>query len=849
MRLVSLGYGTAFLFAFAGASAWSCGSGGTRLAVVDTTGGTSGTGGSAAGEGPGGDTGLGGTTGNGGGAGTSGSGGVPPGGGVGDDCSASAPCRRGLECVDGACEPGGTLGPGSPCTIQPECQTGLNCLGGTCGPAGDGDDGDSCLNDSDCGEGFRCAVTGLSPKCVPQGTGDVGDTCTSPVECYGGLVCVNGACAKPGPLTGWTGVTCDPPVEEGEEVRAFFEVPGAADAAEGDFFRLPFPNDARRTGRRIDLSGFPTPGVGLLGVDPVALYVDALEANDRGWSAFPTVYFRFSGMLDVTTVRLEGSLNWIDVTPGAAELGENYGLYWYYAAGRTEYICENAIGMPRPPGAPLRPGHTYAVWHTTAIVRAENGAEDASERVIRRPAHLISLLDDDAPSDDALAPIHELYAPFRAYLAMRGTDPSTVLNATVFTVDDHPATMESLAEAVADLDPPTASDWVQCDDGVESPCPDHEGERACAAGTADYDEYHALVSLPIFQEGTPPYLTPADGGAIVVDTDPPRQDVCLSLTVPTGTPPAAGWPLVVTAHGTGGSFRSHVTPSLAGALSSGSVRFAVLGIDQVVHGPRRGASTESPDNLFFNFLNPAAARGNPLQGAADQLSLMRFAATIDGTGDMPTTIDPTKLFFFGHSQGATHGSLMLPYSDDYRAAVLSGNGGGLRHALLDKTSPVNVKALLPILLQDSSINVVADRDAGDWSVPISLFQQWIDPADPLNFARYLASPPPGRVMKSTFQTYGLLDTFSPPRTLDNFSIAAGFLQVEPAFGANLGLARAAAPAAGNLATGTITHGMRQYRPADGEDGHFVVFDVPQANEDMVRFLSMAASGEVPAIGE
>jgi hypothetical protein len=181
--------------------------------------------------------------------------------------------------------------------------------------------------------------------------------------------------------------------------------------------------------------------------------------------------------------------------------------------------------------------------------------------------------------------------------------------------------------------------------------------------------------------------------------------------------------------------------------------------------------------------------------------------------------------------------------------VLSGNGGGLRHALLDKTSPVNVKALLPLLLQDPSINVPTDPNAGDWSVPISLFQQWIDPADPLNFAGYLASPPSGRVMKSTFQTYGLLDTFSPPRTLDAFSIAAGFLQVEPAFGDSLGLPLAAAPAAGNLATGTITHGMRQYQPADGQDGHFVVFDVPQANEDMVRFLSMAASGEVPAIGE
>jgi hypothetical protein len=645
-------------------------------------------------------------------------------------------------------------------------------------------------------------------------------------------------------------VTCAAPTEPGEEVRAFFEVPGAADADEGDFFRLPFPNDARRTGRRIDLSGFPTPGVGILGVDPVALYVDALEASDRGFSASPTVYFRFSGALDITSVRQSGTVNLIDVTPGAT-LGENYGLFWYYAGGRTPYICENVLGVSRPGGAPLRPGHTYAAWLTTTIVRAENGTEDPSERVIRRAPNLISLLDDDEPADATLAPVHALYAPFRAYLAMRGTDPSTVLSATVFTVDDHPATMESLAEAVADLDPPTATDWVRCDTDVESPCPDHEGERACGAGTADYDEYHALVSLPIFQEGTPPYLTPADGGGIVVSADPPRQEVCLSLTVPTGTAPSAGFPLVVSAHGTGGSFRSHVTPSVAGALSQGSVRFAVLGIDQVVHGPRRGASTESPDNLFFNFLNPAAARGNPLQGAADQLSLARFAATIDGTGDMPTSIDATKVFFFGHSQGATHGSLMFPYADAYRAAVLSGNGGGLRQSLLDKTSPVNVKALLRLLLQDTSINVDEDYDAGDWSVPLALFQHWIDPADPLNFARFLPEPPSGHTMKSAFQTYGLFDTYSPPRTLDNYSIAARFLQVEPYLGMESPppLTLAPPPVSGNLATGMVTQGMRQYEPADGEDGHFVVFDVPQANEDMVRFLTTAASGQVPVIGD
>ncbi|HEX6272947.1 MAG TPA: hypothetical protein VFZ53_07905 [Polyangiaceae bacterium] len=830
MRFSNFGSGLVLSFACATALTASCGSGSVKRAPSGGAGGT---------DEPGGSSGA--TT---GGTGTGGTGGVPPGGGVGDACSSREPCRNGLACASDVCEPGGTLEPGSPCTIQPECQAGLNCVNGTCGPAGDGADGDGCVGDGECRAGYRCLVTGLSPKCVPQGTSDAGDPCTSTLDCYGGLTCANGTCGR-GLASPWRGVTCEPPVREGEEVRAFFEVPGARGAEEGDFFRLPFPNDARRTGERVDLSGFPTPGVGILGLDPVALYVDAVQANDRAWGAFSTVYFRFSGELDIETVRLAGSLNFVDVTPGAPELGQSRGFSWYASVGRRNYICENWLGVRRPIGQPMLAGHTYAVWLTTAVLRA--GAGSAAERTVRRSANLVALLDDDEPSDAVLAPIHERYAPFRAYMEAEGLDPSTVLTATVFTVDDHPATMASLAETVAELEPPTARDWTLCDDGVESPCPDRDGERACGPRTPDYDEYHALVSLPIFQEGTPPYLTPDDGGGIVVSTDPERQDVCLSLTVPAGTAPADGWPLAVTAHGTGGSFRSHVTPSLAGSLSQGGVPFAVLGIDQVVHGTRRGDSTESPDNLFFNFLNPAAARGNPLQGAADQLSLLRFAATIDGTGDMPTTVDPERIVFFGHSQGGTEGSLMLPYADGYKGAVLSGNGGSLLHALLNKTSPVNVKALLPLLVQDPSLN---DRsDTGEWSPVLSLLQQWIDPADPLNFARLVSAPPDGHVAKSTFETYGLGDTYAPPVTLDNYSVAGGFAHVARVLGEVAGLSQAEAPLAGNLAMGTITLGMRQYRPADGDDGHFVVFDVPQANEDMVRFLSMAASGEVPAIGE
>jgi len=779
-------------------------------------------------------------------AGTGGTG-VPSGQGVGEDCSGTEKCRAGLSCGDGVCAPDGSTEPGRTCVIEPECAAGLQCIAGRCTPEGDGAEGDNCLLDSQCKAGLRCAFAGLAATCTAQGDGDAGNPCATSSDCYEGLACLEGSCApQPPGIPVFPGVKCDPP--SSKDVTAYFEVPGAKDADEGDFFRLPFPNDVRRSSKGLDLGGFPTPGPGVLGVDAVKLYADAIEANDDGWGAYPTVFFRFSGPLDSTTVSNTDAgapAAWIDVTPNASEPWASAGLSWFYSSGPNAYICDNWIRARRPRGVPLTPGHTYAVYLTTQIKAADGSA-------IAQPKNLLSLLAQSGQSDAALKGEYAKYAPLRDYLAAKNIEAATILNASVFTVGGVRDTMEAVADAVAGMDPPSASAWVKCDTGVTSPCPDHEGIRGCSKAARDYDEYHTLVTLPIFQTGTAPYLTPADGGDIVVE--PTRtEDVCLSLTEPTddAAMPSDGWPLVVFAHGTGGSFRDHVTDSVAGALSTGTVKFAVLGIDQVEHGPRRGSSTETPDNLFFNFLNPKAARGNPIQGAADQLALARFAATIDGRGDAPTTIDPAKLFFFGHSQGSTEGSLMLPYGDAYKAALLSGNGASLMNALLTKSKPVDIKSLLPIAISDLSVT----GDIGEYHPVLTLLQQWIDPGDPLNFARYVATEPlKNHSAKHLFQTYGTGDSYAPPVTLAIYARAAEMSLVKPVVESlddaplYTPLEVVNAPLSGNVANGTITQGMRQYEKKTGSDGHFVVFETPVANADMVRFFSQAVSG-VPAIGE
>ncbi|HEX2874355.1 MAG TPA: hypothetical protein VHP33_24040, partial [Polyangiaceae bacterium] len=223
---------------------------------------------------------------------------IPPGQGVGNDCSDAEPCRDGLSCnADNKCEPSGDKEAGDACVISAECSDG-QCVGRQCAPAGAGEEGEQCLTDAQCAAGLRCGIVGLGLACTPEGTGDVGAECASSGDCFGGLGCFQNTCAvaPPGvPPFGqpWGGVECTKPVDA--DVKAYFEVPGAVGADEGDFFRLPFPTDVRKDGDTLDLSNFPTPGSSLLGVDPVQLYVDAVTENDSGWGTYPTVLFRFSG--------------------------------------------------------------------------------------------------------------------------------------------------------------------------------------------------------------------------------------------------------------------------------------------------------------------------------------------------------------------------------------------------------------------------------------------------------------------------------------------------------------------------------------------------------------------------
>lgn len=795
----------------------------------------------------------------------------PKGGGLGEACSTAAPCRQGLACAAGTqvCVGAATAAVGARCTIGAECQSGScgpNGARGACVASGAGAQGTGCAGDADCAAGLRCTFDGetLFARCLPSGTADVGAACTKDPDCAQALYCRSGQCVSqpleasaapkgfppyyPSSSPGWAGADC-PPLGTGAPT-AMWSVPRPSDGPSlaNDFYRLPYPNDAHRDAQgRIDFSRHPKDPSPPFGFDLLGRYLEKLATEP--FSNSPSVVFRFDAALDFASLSgggPQGRARYVDLTPGDRQ-DRALGLFYFLSGSRNRYVCGPWLSVRPPSGSPLAEG-TYAVYLLQGLTDA-NGLE------AKPSADLQAVLADAMPADAALQRAWSLYAPLRAHLARKGVPASQVLTASLFSVGDPQRLMRPLAQAVAQAPMPTAEAWVKCGSGP-SPCtaggPDGGLERACGTA-ATFDEWHTRLTLPIFQEGTAPHLTPEMGGGISASTTPVRtEQVCAALTVPKGQSPDGGWPVVLYAHGTGGSYRSHADDGAGQSLALaalpnvfGPQGIATLGFDQVGHGPRRGGRPEvSPDDVVYNFANPASARGTSAQGAADLHAVRRWLATQTGTGEVP--LDGNRVALWGHSQGATAGTLFLAGDRTVNGALLSGASASLVDSLTSKQSPKDIAGGLWLAVSESSPAAVSE-----FHPVLGLLQSWSDVVDPLHFARPAVVTPaagadPG-FARHLFQVWGKGDTFTAQPVQLAFARAGGLRFVGPKVDeANLTEEQSAS---GNLTQPrTVTAAMRQYAP-QGYDGHFVVYRHETARRDATRFLQRVLRGEVPTIPE
>ena len=589
---------------------------------------------------------------------------------------------------------------------------------------------------------------------------------------------------------------------------ALFAVPGGVPG--DDFYALPFPNDLRREADgTLDLSAFPTNS---LIVDSYRAAADTLD----GFGLNQAIYARFDGPLDAASVPdPRGSLDpragvyLVDLDPGSPAYGARVPIAARFRATRTVTLGPNHLVARPHPGFGLADGTTYALVVTDRVTG--NGVP-----VQRAPAFDQLMGTGGQPE---IVAAREVYAPLLAWLDEPGGDERTdVVTAAVFTTQRATATVPAIRQAIFAAPAPVAT-------GVTA------GEPMPGFRT-----FVGAYQAANVQSGAIPYRT-APAGEIVIGADGAAviqrmESMRFALTVPLTTVPATGWPIAIYSHGTGGDHLSFVRDGTASALAAQGI--AMISTDQVLHGPRNPGG--EPELDFFNIANPYAMRDNALQGAADAFSQLRLVhgLRISGTGG-PHRFDPTRVYFFGHSQGGVTGPGFVAYEPSLTGAVFSGTGGLLYLTLLTKTKPLDVPMLVQTFLRDDPV----DED----NPSLALVQLWAERADGANYAPLMVRRPVTSP-RNVFQTEGWFDEYTPNPSIEAFATALGGDIVSLPDAVDVaGLAMrdraiVAPPFANNLAGVTVALG--QYRQAPGSDGHFVVFDIPAATRQAAGFLSTLA---------
>jgi hypothetical protein len=236
-------------------------------------------------------------------------------------------------------------------------------------------------------------------------------------------------------------------------------------------------------------------------------------------------------------------------------------------------------------------------------------------------------------------------------------------------------------------------------------------------------------------------------------------------------------------------------------------------------------------------------RGNTLQAAADVLALARLAAsfTLDAASS-PTAAEIRfgDVMLVGHGQGATAVTLAAPRTAA-KGVVVGGVGASFLDTVVLKKNPVDFADIAPAVLGEVVLTPAHPV--------LAMFQNALDPVDPLDHAALLVTAPVTQA-KHSFVVYGRSDSFTPGPTQAAYTIAAGLgIAAAPSgvgAGDDIGSPILPVPAGGNAASG-ITAIVRQYDPGT-EDGHYVMLRSADATRDVDRFVADVALATTPKVG-
>ncbi len=626
-----------------------------------------------------------------------------------------------------------------------------------------------------------------------------------------------------------------------------------AEFGSDDFWATPFPGEHHRLpDGHIDMEGFPARTR-----NAISVTLRDAAAEQTGFGTTTPIFFPMTAAIDPSNLpaaiddgSIDAPLFLMDVDPDSPARGTLAPIIGRFLLDAGPYGTPNLLAIVPVQGRPLRPDTMYAAVVTSALLQ-ESGAP------LERAAYVTAIGRGEIPTGlegDALTAFRDAHAALLE-LGVQGDD---IIAYTAFRTGAPTAIFErALSGARANGERITLSAFD----------PPEVYDAYCA--------YHAVATVPVFQDGIPPYVI---GGRWVLDASgaPIRQreeSANVWVTVPRRAMPTDGFPaavLVRTGAGADRPLMDRGPRDAAGESPRGTglgLQFAEAGFVGVSiegpHGGSRNITGGDEQFIVFNIQNVFALRDN-LRQSALELSLLVDAlpeidldpsgcpdvSTVDGS---PVRIDGRSLALVGHSMGASIAPLTAAFEPRYRALILSGAGASWSENILYKLSPI------PTLgIANTFVGYAATSFSLNDADPILSLLQWAgEEADAQVYAPLMTAHPTIGSPRHVLMFQGIEDTYIPPPVANALTLAleidVGGTVRDRAWSAregwnpiesllpHVGRSVIALPATANLG-GETTAVVVQLDEDGIQDGHEVMWQRSDAREMVRCFLSSLAAG-------
>lgn len=610
---------------------------------------------------------------------------------------------------------------------------------------------------------------------------------------------------------------------------------------------IPWPSDLY-----LDASGFvgEVPGIERLAA-ATSTIADGLRSLDGFGRSTGAVFFVDSEVdpaslprtLTEATAR-NASVFFVDVDPGSNAFGTRYPAF---AKFLPTLGCISVIPVP---GVVLPPGTRHAAVLTDRVHTAAGlplFADDELERL--------------AAAAPRSTPAERLYgdAIDRLVETRAVRHRSDVASLAVFTTSRRARELPQLRARLQDepapqilYDPeeaapytvavfgvatsPSLEDWLGYPDvdenGIEWPGGDNAGGIA-------HDRIGAVVSAafvaPSFLDrGTRRFVRDSSTDEYLLAD--PTAKIPVTLVIPRQPPPPEGYPVVIHGHG----LSNHRGSMLGVANELARAGFAMIGIDDVLHGTRLGSTRdrvnvypgpyEGPDGIpdtapfpvsfFAGFADFVSMTDNFRQTVLDQTSLVRLirnpeldlAPLATAVGGFMPRLDPERIYWSGGSLGGIIGATTVAVEPEIHAAALQVPGAGFLQFITTTSAELSplVGGLATATLR------VQGSEAIDEFHPVALLLAMITEAgDPIAYAPHVFGEPllPERTPPDVLVTYAPYDEVLPNISTVALIRALGLDLASPRLFDLPGIRAVSAPVVGNHASGRTAAAV-QYMPAN-----------------------------------